>query len=206
MRAFFLLLLALSSLSAHELIYISNDPSPENLNDLQETYKQVLLVNEKKVYLIPSDCRLERYFGGASQLPVKLSKAPEQTQKIILTQEVFESKDESIIKEQLEVEKSIALVEGKVAKAFLDDKEGRGYGGASQVPLDFTFQKITATQAHMKPEIRIEPKKDEMKPYQHPTCQLLDDGSGYRLEHINDARLFIDRKLSPVSNNSILFR
>ena len=109
-------------------------------------------------------------------MPVKLSKAPEQTQEIIITQEVFEAKDESIIKEKIEVEKSIALVEGKVSKAFLDDKEGRGYGGASQVPLDFSFQKIAAKQVHMKPPSKEKPVLTSTRPSPHPSCQLLNDG------------------------------
>jgi hypothetical protein len=205
MRNFLLLLLTISALSGYELIYISNDTSQENLNTLQQTYKQTLLVNDKKVYLIPSDCRLERYFGGASQLPVQLSQDLEQTQKITVTQEVFEAKDESIIKEKIEVEKSIALVEGKVAKAFLDDKEGRGYGGASQVPLDFSFQKIAAKKVHMKATIGHKPIVASTRPYQHPSCQLLDDGSGYQLQDIKDAYLYSDQDLHPISSTTILF-
>ena len=205
MRSFVLSLLALSSVSAHELIYISNDTNPKNLSHLQNTYKQTLLVNDKKVYLIPSDCRLERYFGGASQVPVKLSKVPEQTQKISITQEIFEAKDESIIKKKIEVEKSIALVEGKISKAFLDDQEGRGYGGASQVPLDFTFQKIAATQVHMKPETKEKPVKAITRPSQHPSCQLLNDGSGYQLQYIKDAYIYSDKDLHPISDTTILF-
>lgn len=205
MRNFFVLLLTISGLSAHELIYISNDASQQNLEGLYQAYKQALLINEKKVYLIPSDCRLERYFGGASQAAVKLSKSPEQTREIIITQEVFEANDESVIKEKIEVEKSIALVEGKVSKAFLDDKEGRGYGGASQTPLDFTFQKIAATQVYMKPEAQKKPKTTDVKPSQHPSCQLLNDGSGYQLEHIKDANLYFDQSLHPISNSTILF-
>lgn len=205
MRSLILSLLALSSVSAHELIYISNHTDPKNLSHLQNTYKQTLLINDKKIYLIPSDCRLERYFGGASQVPVKLSKAPEQTQKISITQEVFEAKDESIIKEKINVEKSIALVEGKISKAFLDDQEGRGYGGASQVPLDFTFQKIAATQVHMKPTTKEKSVKVKTRPSQHPSCQLLNDGSGYQLRYIKDAYIYSDKSLHPISDTTILF-
>jgi len=205
MRSFLLLVLAISSVCAHELIYISNDASQISLQGLEQTYKQTLLINDGKVYLVPSDCRLERYFGGASQIPVKLIKRPEQTQKIIITQEVFEAKDERVIQKKIEVEKSIALVEGKVSKAFLDDKEGRGYGGASQIPLDFTFQKMAAKQAHIKPATQEKTFVHDMRPYKHPSCQLLDDGSGYQLEHIKDAHLYSDQRLQPISNTTILF-
>jgi hypothetical protein len=205
MRNFLLLLLTISALSGYELTYISNDTTQQSLKGLQATYKQTLLVNDKRVYLIPSDCRLERYFGGASQADVILSKTPKQAQNVIITQAVFEAKDESTVKESIEAEKSIALVEGKVSKAFLDDNEGRGYGGASQLPLDFTFQKIAATQVHMKPEVQNKPKASNVKPYQHPSCQLLDNGSGYQLEHIKDAYLYFDQRLHPISDPTILF-
>jgi len=205
MRSFLLLLFALGYTYAYELIYISNDASKTSLKGLQETYKQTLLINDKKVYLIPSDCRLERYFGGASQLSIKLNKTPEQAQEITVTQEVFEAQDESIIKDKIEIEKSIALVEGKVAKAFLDDKERRSYGGASQVPLDFSFQKIAAKQVHMKPATEQKRIIASARPYQHPRCQLLDDGSGYQLQHIKDAYLYSDQDLHPISSTTILF-
>lgn len=206
MRSFLLLFFTIGYICAYELTYISNDASQTSLKGLKKTYKQTLLVNDKKVYLIPSDCRLERHFGGASQMPVKLSKEPEQTQEVRITQEVFEAKDERIIKEKIEVEKSIALVEGKVSKAFLDDKEGRGYGGASQVPLDFSFQKIAATQVHMKPKMQEKTVISDTKFYQYPSCQLLDDGSGYQLKHIKDAYLYSDQGLHPISNTVILFK
>lgn len=205
MRSFLLLFLAIGSVCAHELIYISNDASQKSLKGLEQTYKQTLLVNNEKVYLIPSDCRIERYFGGASQMPVKLSKAPEQTQEIILTQEVFEAKDERVIKEKIEVEKSIALIEGKVSKAFLDDKEGRGYGGSSQVPLDFTFQKIAAKQVYMKPATKKKIVTADTESYPHPNCELLNDGSGYKLQHIKEAYLYSDQGSYPISDTRILF-
>ncbi len=205
MRSFLLLVLTLGSLCAHELIYISNDTTQKSLKGLQETYRQTLLIHDKRVYLIPSECRLERYFGGASQLPVKLDEIIDQTREVIITQEVFEAKDNSVIQKKIEVEKSIALVEGKVSKAFLDDKEGRGYGGASQVPLDFTFQKITAKQVYMKPETQQKTAMADVKPHQHPSCQLLDDGSGYQLEHVKDASLYSKQNVQPISNTIILF-
>jgi len=205
MRSFLLFFLAIGSVCADELIYISNDISKTSLKELQRTYKQTLLINDKKVYLIPGDCRLERYFGGASQLSVKLNKVPEQAQEISITQEVFEAKDERVIQEKIEVDKSIALIEGKVAKAFLDDKEGRGYGGASQVSLDFSFQKIAAKKVHMKPVTEHRQIVASARPYQHPSCRLLDDGSGYQLQDIKDAYLYSGQDLHPISSTTILF-
>jgi hypothetical protein len=191
---------------ANELIYISNNTDDSNLKELHQKYKQTLLINNSKIYLIPSDCCLERYFGGASQGSITLSKAPDQTKKIVITQEVFEAKDESVIKEKIEVEKSIALIEGKVSKAFLDDKEGRGFGGASEIPLDFTFQKVEAKKVYMKPVEASTPVLEKTKTSQHPTCKLLNDGSGYELKHIKMAQFYSDKGISPIINSTILFK
>ena len=206
MRLFTLVLLSITSIYANELIYISNNTSDDNLKELHQKYKQTLVINDSKIYIIPSDCRLERYFGGASQGHVKLSKAPQQTQKIVITQEVFEAKDETAIKEKIEVEKSVALIEGKVSKAFLDDKEGRGFGGASETPLDFTFQKVEAKKVYMKPVEEHTPVVEETKVSQHPTCKLLNDGSGYELNHIKAAQLYSNAGISPILSPIILFK
>ena len=194
------------SLEATELIYISNDSTHASLQDLELKYQQALLINEKKVYLIPSDCRLERYFGGTSEGKLILSSKPQLTQEIIITQEVFEAKNESVITQIIEVEKSIALVEGKVSKAFLDDKEGRGFGGASEVPLNFSFQKMAATQKYMKPIPTKEKIIQEPIPEQKPQCQLLDDGSGYSIKHTNKAQLYFQAQFSSIKNGAILFQ
>lgn len=206
MRLFTLVLLSIASIYANELIYISNNTSDDNLKELHQKYKQTLLINDSKIYLIPSDCRLERYFGGASQGDVILSKAPEQTQTIVITQEVFEAKDETVVKENIEVEKSIALIEGKVSKAFLDDKEGRGFGGASEIPLDFTFQKAEAKKVYMKPVQEQTPVVEKTKTSQHPTCQLLIDGSGYELKYLKAAQFYSGEGISPIANSTILFK
>ena len=206
MKMFFLITLSVTSIFATELIYVSNDTDTQSLQNLEKKYKQLLLINDKKVYLIPSDCRLERYFGGASEAKVKLVQKPQMAEKIIITQDLFEATDEKVIQEKIEVKKSIDLVEGKVAKAFLDDKEGRGFGGASEVPLDFTFQKLEAKKIDMKPVTQEKTVIQEKKPHQHPHCQLLTDGSGYQLFHITDAQLYKDAQLSSLRENTILFK
>ena len=45
---------------------------------------------------------------------------------------MFEAKDTTVIEKKIEQEKAVLLVEGKISKAFLDDKEGRGFGGESE--------------------------------------------------------------------------
>lgn len=205
MRKLFLILFSLSSSYAAELIYISNDTMSKNLEILSTKYKQALLINDNHVYLIPKECQLTRYFGGAGQAPVKLIERPAQTQEIVITQVVFEAKDKVAIQEEVEIVKSIALIEGKVSKAFLDDQEGRGFGGASEVPLDFTFQKMAAKKIYMKPERKTQAVTEDIKPYQHPSCQLLNDGSGYALEGTQGAQLYEDHTATPILKQSILF-
>ncbi len=206
MRHLVLAFVFLASICADELVYISNDTNEANLEKLFQKYKQPLLLNDSKVYLIPSECLLERYFGGASEGKLSLSKAPRQTHKIAITQEVFEAKDEHVITEKIEVEKSLALIEGKVPKAFLDDKEGRGFGGASELPLDFTFQKIEAKKLYMKPVEKHNHVKTEAKTYKHPGCRLLPDGSGYQLENIDDASFYSNSALHSIENSIIVFK
>jgi len=199
MRVFLLSLFIISYVQATELIYISNNSTQSNLDTLQDTYKQRLLINGKKVYLIPSDCLLNRYFGGASEGNVKLSKMPEQTKKILVTQEVFEAKSEIEIIEQIEVKKSISLVEGKVSKAFLDDEDGRGFGGSSEIPLDFSFQKIKAVSHNMLPEKQQKKIIPQAKVYQHPQCKLSKSGSAYELLFLTEAHFYEDGVLTKIT-------
>ncbi len=206
MRLFALVLFALANTYANELIYISNNTSDDNLKELHQKYGQNLVINDLKIYLVPSDCRLERHFGGASEGTLKLSKAPQQTQDIVITQEVFEAKDETVISQKIELEKSIALIEGKVPKAFLDDKEGRGFGGASEIPLDFTFQKAQAKKTYMKPLQESSLVTEEISSSQHPSCRLLSDGSGYLLEHIKAAQLYSDSGIRPIIDSIVRFK
>ena len=133
MKMLCLLLLSLASCYGAELTYISNDTGIKNLESLENKYKQALLINEARVYLITKECQLKRYFGAASEGELKLVQIPRHTETILITQEVFEAKDEKEIQEKIETEKSISLIEGRVAKAFLEDKEGRGFGGFSEI-------------------------------------------------------------------------
>jgi len=167
MKIFVFLLLTLTVYSA-ELIRISGNTTPANLEDLSMKYKQMLLLNSNNVYLIPKECQLERYFGGASQGQLNLVNTLTQTEAIPATQEVFEAKDTAVIKKKIEQEKAVLLVEGKVSKAFLEDKEGRSFGGASEMPLDLSSQQITDKKNPLVNNTEIN---------QCPSCQLLEDGS-----------------------------
>jgi hypothetical protein len=198
MRNAVIVLCLVASLSADELLLIATQGTPTELESLYQKYAQPLLLSGGKVYLLPSGCLVPRYFGGASEGELLLAKMPAHTRAIAVSQEVFEAKDEVEISKKIAREKSIALAEGKVAKAFLQDSEGRAFGGASERALDFSFQKKEAIAA-------VKPIEKENAPSQGPSCQLLKDGSGYALEHLHKARFYSEEGLVPIRNSLIKF-
>jgi len=191
-----------SAAFSNELIHISDDTN--DLDGIYQKYRQDLLISNNHVYLIPNECKLERYFGGASQGALKLVKEPHHTEEIIITQEVFEAKDIQDIQEKIDLDKSISLVQGKVAKEFLADEEGRGFGGASEVPIDYSVQKI----AHIQDSTRsieqafVEKEKDVAL----PSCKLLEDGSGYQLNNVKEPKFYNNKGLFPLKTNNISFQ
>ncbi|MBE0498289.1 MAG: hypothetical protein IBX43_03500 [Campylobacterales bacterium] len=188
----------MASLSGDELLLVATQSTPTELESLYQKYTQPLLLSDGRVYILPPGCLVPRYFGGASEGELLLAKMPVHTRAIAVSQEVFEAKDEREISKKIACEKSIALVEGKVAKAFLQDNEGRAFGGASERVLDFSFQKKEAVAA-----VELIEKKNV--PSQGPSCQLLEDGSSYVLENLNDARFYSKKGLVPVNNSLIKF-
>lgn len=194
MRFFFLLMASIAANSA-DLIHLSDDASAGNLEILYTKYRQTLLLSDNSVYLIPSECQSERYFGGASEGVLNLIKGPIRTETVLNTQEVFEAKDEKDIIKKIELDKTVAIAAGKISKNFLEDKEGRGYGGASEIPLIINNN--------------IDPAVSEtlvtVDAVNRPACQLLQDGSGYAIAPLNNGRLYIDGVVSPVVNNTVLF-
>lgn len=198
MRFFFLLLAGIAANSA-DLIYLSDDSSAGNLENLYTKYRQTLILSDNSVYLIPSECQSERYFGGASQGILNLIKGPIRTETVLTTQDVFEAKEEKQIIKKIELDKTFAIAEGKISKDFLEDKEGRGYGGASEIPL-IIHNDIAADVSETL--VTEQAKKEVIC----PACQLLQDGSGYKITRLNNGRLYIDGVVSPIVNNTVLFR
>ncbi|MDP3301653.1 MAG: hypothetical protein Q8S36_06780 [Sulfuricurvum sp.] len=198
MRFFFLLLASITANSA-DLIHLSNDSSTANLEILIAKYQQTLLLSDNSVYLIPIECQSERYFGGASEGVLNIIKGPIRTETVLNTQDVFEAKHEKDIVKKIELEKTFAIAEGKISRDFLEDKEGRGYGGASEIPL-IIHNDIEADVSETL--VTVQSKKEVI----HPACQLLEDGSGYKITPLNNGRLYIDGVVSPISNNTVLFR
>lgn len=197
-----MVVLLLSSISAYcgDLIYLSRDASLQNLENLNAKYQQTLFVSDQGVYLIPSECQSERYFGGASEGILKLIQGPVRTEILLTTQEVFEAKDEKEIVKKIELEKTFAIAEGKVSKDFLEDKEGRGFGGASEIPL--VIQNKIEVAAPVKEVMNTQPAVK----VQRPTCQLLMDGSGYTIGAGANGQLYGSGKMMPIVNNTVLFQ
>ena len=194
---FFLILLAGISSYAGELIYLSSDITPKNLETLHAKYQQILVVEENGVYLVPSECRSERYFGGTSEGVLNLLKGPMRTETVLNTQEVFEAKEEKQIVKKIELDKRFAVAEGKITKDFLEDKEGRGFGGASEVSLVIRNEIEPTT-----PNVATATKPKQNK---RPSCQVLIDGSGYEIDPLNNGRLYIDGKIISILKNTVSF-
>jgi len=194
----FLIFLASLNIYAGDLIYLSSDTAPAALETLSTKYQQMLVVDDNGVYLVPSECKAERYFGGASEGVLNLVRGPMQTETILNTQEVFEAKEEKQIVKKIELDKAYAIADGKISKDFLEDKEGRGFGGASEVPLVIHNE----IQTNVPKTVVI----TQVKQIKRPTCHMLMDGSGYTIEPLNKTRLYIDGKMIPMSNNTVSFQ
>ena len=198
MKKLFLFLASVSVYSA-DLIYLSNDVSQANIELIAQKYQKPLLLGESGVYLIPSECQSERYYGGASEGILNIVKGPMRAESVLTTQEVFEAKDEKEIVKKIELDKTFAIADGKVAKDFLEDKEGRGYGGASEIPL------IIHNEIKV-PVIKEVEKTQPKAKIQHPTCQMLSNGSGYKVGSLENGRLYENGAFSSIENNTVLFR
>ena len=181
-----------------DLIYISSDTTLENLVIINSKYKQTFLVSDSGVYLIPSECQSERYFGGVSEGILNLIKGPMHTETVLTTQEVFEAKEEKQIIKKIELDKTFAIAEGKISKDFLEDKEGRGFGGASEIPL-VIHNEITP------PTVSVS-VKTEGKKIERPNCQIVNDGSGYKISAMRNARLYMNGKIISIVNDTVLFQ
>lgn len=196
MKIIFSLTLLIASLSAFELIHISNSVEQESLKELQERYKKDIVISDNRAYIVPSECLLARHFGGLSQNRVNIVGQELQNGYLSVTQEVFEAKDVQTIKKEIQKQKISDTVEAKVAKAFLDDKEGHLFGGLSQGNVDLKAQKEVLKERN---------KEAVQESYKHPTCKLLDDGSGYMLFDAKDAKLYKSDEIKPLQTSTILF-
>ncbi len=204
MKIIFSLTILTAYLSGFELIHLSNSTDADSLRELRERYKKEIVISDSRAYLVPSECLLVRHFGGLSQNRVEIAGQEFQNGYLATTQEVFEAKDAAAIKKEILKQKISDTIEAKVAKAFLDDADGHLFGGLSQGSVDLTAQKeiVKENAQEQREENRKESAKKSEK---NPTCRVADDGSGYVLYDIKDAKLYKESKIEPIANGFILF-
>ena len=177
-------------------MHVSNSTDEKSLGELNERYKKDIVISGNRAYIVPSDCLLVRHFGGLSQNRVEVVGKELQNGYLATTQEVFEAKDAAAIKKEILKQKISDNIEAKVAKAFLDDKDGHLFGGLSQGNVDLRAQKEV---------VKERSKEVAQESYKHPTCKLLDDGSGYMLYDTKDAKLYKSDEIKPLQTSTILF-
>lgn len=183
MKILFSVAVVVASLGAVELMHISNEVDSKTLDNLFLKYKKEIIVSDAKAYVVPSECLLVRHFGGQSQGNLLVVGKELHNGYLGMTQEVFEAKDVATIKKEIEKQKISDTIEAKGAKAFLDESDGHLFGGLSQGEVNLQEQKqLVAAQRETN-------KRAEQKGTQ-PSCKLLEDGSGYMLLDIKDAKIY----------------
>ncbi|MFA5233512.1 MAG: hypothetical protein WC390_03855 [Sulfurimonas sp.] len=204
MKIFLTTTILAAALSGFELIHVSNHTDEKSLTELSDKYKKEIIISNNRAYLVPSECLLVRHFGGLSQNRVEMAGEELQNGYLATTQEVFEAKDAESIKEEIKKQKISDTIEAKVAKAFLDDADGHLFGGLSQGSVDLGAQKEIlkkSLQEHKQQSNQKVPKEDEKS----PTCIVSNNGSGYILEDIKDAKLYKESKTQQIVNGFIPF-
>ena len=201
------LILSFVSLStflfSQELVYISDNADIDNLTKLNDKYKQELIISDNRVYLIPQECLLVRHFGGLSENIVTLAVPQTYSIGMPVTQEVFIAKDKQSIDIEIQKKRSMDMVTGKETKEFIEDIDGHLFGGLSEIPIDLSEQIHNEKSKFMKEKRQI--TKSEVTLYKHPNCELLGDGSGYKLIGIKEAKIFNSGDLKPLVKTTKIF-
>ena len=157
---------------------------------LNEKYKKDIVISDNRAYLVPSECLLERYFGGLSQNRVELPNSELYYSANVVNEKIFDAKDEKEIEEEIAKQKINDTIEAKEAKEFLEDSSGRLYGGLSNGAVDFKAQKKV-----VKEELK------ESMTYKHPECRVLDDGSGYEIYGPNNVQLYNSQNIIDIEHS-----
>lgn len=185
-------------LGAAELIHVSNSVDEKSLDALYSKYKKDIVISESRAYIVPSECLRVRHFGGLSQNSIEIVGKELQNGYISMTQELFEAKDVSVVKEEIEKQKISDAIEAKEAKAFLQESDGHLYGGISQGTVDLQEQKIVVSKVEQK-------SKSQNIETRHPTCKLIDDGSGYTIFDAGSTKIYNGNAIIDI-NERVLFR
>lgn len=190
MKLFLSILISTASLSAYQLIHIGNEINIQSLKELEQKYKKEILISDGRAYLLPSECLLERYFGGLSQNVVELPNSELYHSSHAINEKIFNAKDAKDIENEIAKQKISDTIEAKEAKEFLEESSGRLYGGLSQGVLNLEAQKSIVKSA-----------PQESKAYRHPECRVLDDGSGYEIKGAIDLRLYSNQKIMDIKES-----
>lgn len=83
------------------------------------------------------------------------------------------------------------MIEGRIPKAFLDNTDGHFFGGATQIPIDLSFQTKILSQANDR---------------KIPTCRILEDGSGYLIQGASSVKIFIKDELLDLKESTFIFQ
>ncbi|MDT8339063.1 MAG: hypothetical protein RQ763_07680 [Sulfurimonas sp.] len=184
MKLFLSTLASIASLSAYELIYISNSVDLQSLEELSQKYKKDVLISDSRAYLVPSECLFERYFGGLSQNKVELPNSELYNSSYAVNEKIFDAKDAQEIAQEIKKQKISSTIEAKEAKEFLDESSGRLYGGLSQGVLNLEAQ---INIVNDEPKDSIAQRSLE--------CRVLDDGSGYEIKGAKNLQLYSNQKI-----------
>ncbi len=182
---------------AEPLILVGEHIDKPSLEQLSLTYQKSILVADGNAYLVPKSCALERFYGGISQGNLKEFKKENSLPR---NPSIFEAKDDKAFEQKDAQDRAIAIVEGSLPEAFINVDSGRHYAGVSQAPLNLSQQ---MRKAQITAEAPVRPLPKEQKT--HPSCELLEDGSGYRLHHVDQSYFYTHNKQIPVLNNTVLF-
>lgn len=190
MKIFLSTLASIASLNAYELIYISNSVDLQSLEELSQKYKKDVLISDSRAYLVPSECLLERYFGGLSQNKVELPNSELYNSSSVVNEKIFDAKDALEIAQEIKKQKISSTIEAKEAKEFLEESSGHLYGGLSQGAVNLEAQKNI---------VKGTPK--ESIAYKHPECRVLEDGSGYEIEGAKNLKLYNNQKVIDIKES-----
>ncbi len=194
MKLFLSILASIASLSAYELIHISNSVDLQSLKELGQKYKKDVVISDRRAYLIPSECLLDRYFGGLSQNRVELPNSDLYHSSYAVNEKIFDAKDDQEVEEEIIKQKISDTIQAKEAKEFLEENNGHLYGGLSEGVVDLGAQKNIVKAA-----------PQESKTYRHPECRVLDDSSGYEIYGAKNIQIYSNEKIIDIKE-SILFK
>ena len=75
-----------------------------------------------------------------------------------------------------------------------------------KIPLDLSSQKDQVITNNTNNTATKNPIADNTKSKQYPSCQLLENGSGYKLYFTTNPRFYSNREFISIVNDTVLFK